>query len=102
VFANASLASVVGASGGESEREQQVRRLSQYRLDFVVCDRDMRITAVVEVEASGGADAAVIQRFKSDCLRTAGIRLVRINPASPPRREEIRALICGGPGPTGT
>jgi hypothetical protein len=97
VFANATLASVVGAPGNGRDREQQVRRLSQYQLDFVICDKSMRVVAVVDVESAAGAGTAGDQSFKSDILRRAGIRVVRVNPAAPPRRERIRALISGEP-----
>jgi len=97
VFANVSLASVVGAPGSGSEREQQLRRLAQYQLDFVVCDKSMRVIAAVEMESAGGAEAAGAQRFKADCLKEAGIRLVRVSPAAPPRREQIRSLVRGEP-----
>jgi hypothetical protein len=97
VFANATLASVVGAPGDGREREQQLRRLSQYQLDFVICDKSMRVVAVVDVESAAGTATAGDQSFKSDILRQAGIRVVRVNPAAPPRRERIRALISGEP-----
>lgn len=94
VFAGVSLARVVGAAG--EGREQQLRRLAQYQLDFVVCDKNMQVVAVVEVESAAGADAAGDRRFKSDLLKQAGIRLIRINPAALPQREQIRTLIDGG------
>lgn len=97
VFANTTLASVVGAPGDGHDREQQLRRLSQYQLDFVICDKRMRVVAVVEVESAAGAGTAGDQSFKSDILGQAGIRVVRVNPAAPPRRERIRDLIGGGP-----
>ncbi len=97
VFANATLASVVGAPGNGRDREQQVRRFSQYQLDFVICDKSMRVVAVVDVESAAGAGTAGDQSFKSDILRQAGIRVVRVNPAAPPRREQIRALISSEP-----
>lgn len=96
IFANVSLSAVVGASGGDREREQLLRRLSQYQLDFVVCDKNMRIVAAVDVETPGGADAAGARQFKADCLKQAGVRLVRINPAALPRRDQIRGLFSGG------
>lgn len=96
IFANVMLASVVSASGNGHQREQQVRRLSQYQIDFVVCDREMRVVAAVELETASGADAIGVRRFKADCLKAAGIRLVCINAASPPQAEEIRALVRGG------
>ncbi|MGH8701743.1 MAG: DUF2726 domain-containing protein [Burkholderiales bacterium] len=97
VFAGVSLARVVGAAGEGRDREQQVRRLSQYQLDFVICDKSMRVVAVVDVESAASAGTAGDQRFKSDILGQAGIRLVRVNPAALPRREQLRALISGGP-----
>lgn len=96
VFAGVSLARVVGAAGEGREREQQLRRLSLYPLDFLVCDKSMRVVAVVEVESAAGAGAVGDQRFKSDTLKQAGIRLVRVNPAALPRPEQVRALINGG------
>jgi len=101
VFANVSLASVISASGSGHEREQQLRRLAQYRLDFVVCDKSMRILAVVEMDSAVAAVGAGEQQFKADCLKRAGIRLVRVNPAALPKREQIRALV-GGPAPAGS
>lgn len=94
VFAGVSLARVVGAAG--EGREQQLRRLAQYQLDFVVCDKNMQVVAVVEVESAAGADAAGDRRVKSDLLKQAGIRLIRINPSALPQREQIRILIDGG------
>lgn len=98
VFANVTLASVVSVPGEEGpDREQKLRRLSQCQLDFVVCDRDMRIVAVVDMDAPESRDTAGMQRFKSDCLMAAGVRLIRINPMSLPSREQMRGLVCGGP-----
>ena len=95
IFANVSLASVVGVPGRGYEREQHTRRLSQYQVDFVVCDKSMRIVAAVEVESSGEGLPAGEQAFKEECLKSGGIRLVRINSTALPRRDEIRRLVCG-------
>ena len=95
IFANVSLASVAALPAAASEREQQLRRLSPYQLNFVVCDKSMRIVAAVDIEAAGGADAAGIQQFKADYLKRAGIRLVRVNPAAMPRRDQVRGLVVG-------
>jgi hypothetical protein len=101
VFAKVSLTSVIGDSGSGHEREQQLRRLAQYRLDFVVCDKSMRIIAAVDVDSAIAAEGAGEQQFKADCLKRAGIRLVRVNPAALPKREQVRALV-GGPDPAGS
>lgn len=99
IFANVSLASVVALPASGGEREQQVRRLAPYQLDFVVCDKSMHVVAVVDLETAGGADAAGIHQFKADYLKRAGIRLVRVNPAAMPRREQVRALVVGNAAP---
>jgi len=97
VFAGVSLARVVGVAGNGRDRELQLRRLSQCQLDFVICDKSMKVVSVVELESAAGAGAAGDQRFKSDLLKQAGIRLVRVNPAALPRRGEVWALIHGEP-----
>ena len=97
IFANVALASVV-----DGRNEQETRRLAQCRLDFVVCDKGMRVVTAVEYETAGGVQAAGEQRFKADCLKAAGISMVRINPTALPRREEIRALVCGRSNPAGS
>lgn len=91
VFANVTLAAVIG-----SRNEQEARRLAQHRVDFVVCDKEMKVVAVVEVET--GAPTAGEQRFRADALKAAGIGLVRIDAAALPRREEIRGLVLGKAG----
>lgn len=93
VFANVMLASLVSPSGSGRDREQQLRRLSQYQVDFVVCDRELRIVAAVEIEAASSAEAVGMRRFQADCLKAAGIRLVRIDAAAVPRGNAIRALV---------
>jgi uncharacterized protein DUF2726 len=96
IFASVSLASVMALPAGAAEREQQLRRLAPYQLDFVVCDKSMHVVAVVDMETAGGADAAGVQQFKADYLKRAGIRLVRVNPAAMPRRDQVRGLVVGG------
>lgn len=96
IFASVSLAAVMALPASGGEREQQLRRLAPYQLDFVVCDKSMRVVAVVDIETAGGADAAGIQQFKADYLKRAGVRLVRVNPAAMPRRDQVRSLVIGG------
>jgi hypothetical protein len=101
VFARSTLASILNVPGAGYDREQQLRRLSTYAVDFVVCDRNMHIVAVVDLESAGGVDAAGAERYKSDSLKAAGVHLVRVSAKSLPSREALRALVCGGPGGAG-
>jgi uncharacterized protein DUF2726 len=93
IFANVALVSVIG-----SRNEQEARRLAPYRLDFVVCDKAMQVVSVVEMDGGGGQQDAGERQFKAESLKAAAIRLVRIDATKPPRREEIRVLVCGQPG----
>ncbi|MBI4195019.1 MAG: DUF2726 domain-containing protein [Betaproteobacteria bacterium] len=91
VFAHVSLAALVDLSPHLQgrEREQRQRALTQYGVDCVICDGDMRIVAAVDLDAGNGAGA----RFKSECLKAAGISYLRVNPAEMPRDDTLRALL---------
>ncbi len=101
VFANVTLASVVVPKASGFDRQQQLRRLSACPLDFVVCDREMRVVAVVGMKSPGVMDTLGAERYKSDCLDAAGVRQVIVDPASLPSREALRALVQGGTGNQG-
>jgi len=101
VFAKVPLAAVIDAPGRGYDHEQQLRRLARQVLDFVVCDKGMKIMAGVQL-AAVGPEAVVAQRIRSECLKSAGIRLVTIDPAALPKRAEVRAFICGGTAVFGT
>ena len=80
VFAKVPLSSVIGAGGRENATQPPL-------LDFVVCDRSMRVSAVVELTA---ADSVKARR-----LGAAGVRLAFIDVAALPPRNEIRARVLG-------
>lgn len=93
VFALVSLAALLDvppAVQGRA-REQRLRALGQYTADCVICGADMRVLAVVDAESTLDADA----RFKADCLKAAGIRHVRVDPAQLAAGTGLRALILG-------
>lgn len=101
IFAQVPLGAVIGVpeAVGGAERERRLQGLARHRLDFVVCDRNFRIVAAVELEMPGGAEEAGARRFRAECLKAAGVRLVRVDPSAPPRHETLRALVCGAPHP---
>ncbi|MND06964.1 hypothetical protein D3C83_286700 [compost metagenome] len=51
----------------------------------------MRVLAVVDVEATLDADA----RFKAECLKAAGVRYVRVDPAGIDANADLQKLIVG-------
>jgi hypothetical protein len=92
IYVHVALATVVTVGGTipAFEREQRLRRLAQQELDFVICDKNLRVVAAVELS---GAGTAADLELKSECLKSADIRLIRLDPASLPRRDAIRALV---------
>ncbi|MBI4189819.1 MAG: DUF2726 domain-containing protein [Betaproteobacteria bacterium] len=99
IFAHLTLADLVEVTPAVRgyERDQKIRRLSQQRFDFVVCTRQFEVVAVMLVNRGAVPDAAQVEnaRFAEECLQAAGIRLVRIDAAAPPRHHEVRALVYG-------
>lgn len=94
-----SLAAMVSLPASGYDREQLIRRLSRHQVDFVVCDKAMKIVAAVQL-AVAGAEVVMAQRFQTECLKSAGIRIVVIDATSLPKRAELRALVCGQSGAT--
>ncbi len=91
IYVHVALAAVVTVGGAVPgfEREQRLRRLTQHELDFVICDKDLRVVAAIELNQE---NAAPERELKVECLKSAGIRLIELDPRALPRRDEIRAL----------
>ena len=99
IFANLTLADLVelGPAVRGYERDQKALGLARERLDFVICTKQLEVVAAILFDKGAAPDAvqAGNARFAEECLNGAGIRLVRINPAAPPRHHEVRKLIYG-------
>lgn len=54
------------------------------------------VPAAAPVPAWTARERFLSQDLKAECLNAAGIRLLRMDPAALPRREEVRTLVCGG------
>jgi len=99
IFANLTLADLIELEPAARgyEHEQKVLRLARERVDFVICTKQLEVVAAILLDRAAVPDAvqAGNARFAEECLNGAGIRLVRINPAAPPRHHEVRKLIYG-------
>ncbi len=97
IFAGLTAADVVEFAPGSTGlvREQKLRRLAQQRVDFVLCTKRLEIVAVAICARELDAAAADDARFAEECLQAAGIRLLRVDPATLPRHQEVRELIYG-------
>ena len=95
IFAGVALEDVldVAAPAQASEREQLLRKLAGQRLDLVVCTKQLEVVAAVFAGSSNAT--AEREQFMSHCLQAAGIRVVRVDPAAPPRRQHGHALVYG-------
>ena len=96
VLARVSLAAMIEVPPAVQgrEREPRLRALAQHVVDCVACSKDMQVIAAVDLVAGNSAEA----RFKSECLKAAGVRYVCVNPAALPKREEVRAWLAGEGG----
>ena len=97
VFANLTLGDIVEPAPllRGFDREQVARRLSQQRLNLVVCTKQFEVVAVILLAESPPAALTRDEGYVKACLNTAGIRLVRIDPAALPRHQQVRALVYG-------
>ena len=91
VFPRASLASVLtGVPGGPARAGEPA-----HDLDFVVCDKSMRVIAAIQLKGRlAEPEAARVARS----LTAAGVRLVTVDPRALPKRDELGALILAGAG----
>jgi len=102
IFANVPLADAVEIDGSLQgyDREQKARRLTELKLELVVCNRQLEVVAAVVFTRNEPQEPAALQRvaFIGECLRTAGVRLVRIDRRALPHHRQVRELVYGPPG----
>jgi hypothetical protein len=96
IFAGLALNDVVDVATGPggAQRAPLVRKLALQRLDLVVCNKQLEVVAVVVANPAPGSRTDDVQ-FASQCLSAAGVRVVSVNPSTPPRHTEVHGLIYG-------
>jgi hypothetical protein len=97
IFAGVALDEVleVDAAQAQGGTTEQVRRklAQQRRLDLVICTKQLEVVAAVLVgTASAGENA---ENFTRQCLQSAGVRVIQVDPAAPPRHQQVHALVYG-------
>lgn len=97
IFAGLALSDVLEVAAGASgmQREHILRKLGQHRLDLVVCTKQLDVIAVVVGSNSAPGAQITDAQFANRCLQAAGVRVVSIDPAAPPRHHQVRTLIYG-------
>jgi hypothetical protein len=99
IFANVPLGDAVEISDSRPgfEREQKARRLAQLKLDLIVCTKQLEIMAAVMLNRDESLEPAQADndRFTEQCLRAAGIRVLRVDAKALPRHHQVRDLVYG-------
>jgi hypothetical protein len=82
---------------GENEKWLEAFRLIAYlNVSFVVCDSDMVIIAVVDLENPSvplDERQARLLQAKKRALKTAHVRYISFNPLHPPTEQELRQMV---------
>jgi hypothetical protein len=94
VFAYARLADVVKRIGRRLPSQTRAQ-LVQSRLDFVICNKDLVLVALLDLSDGTKADDPAKQQLQAP-LSAAGIRYVRVAPNAIPKPSEVRSLVLGG------
>ena len=95
VFARVSLAEVLTPAGSQPWTPLDQARFARHVLHFVVCDKSLQVLTAIRL---AGAAPAEGMEWADSCLTAAGIRLVRLDPKAPPKREELSNIILGASG----
>lgn len=95
VLAQVSLSQLLGVQKGTTGAQAVFNRFRQLCADFVICERNFSVIAVVELDGLSHdhprqADADL---RKAQALQAAGLSLVRINVTDMPDEAVLRAMI---------
>jgi len=95
VFAQVTLRAFLDAAPSVTgyARNEQTRRLSWHSVDFLVCDRNLKAFAVVELARDD--EPAATAGSRESWIGSAGLRYLAFEPNALPRKEALRALVMG-------
>ena len=92
IFTGLTLADVLETDPATMASGKAGKLLAQ-RLDLVVCTRQLEVVAGVVI--GGGEVIGAGADYVGECLRGAGIRILRIDPKAAPRHHQVRELVYG-------
>ena len=93
IFPNVRLADAVQIAG-QPPTPQARAQLAQARVDFVICNKQLAVVALVDISDGNRADD-VLKRQIEPQITAAGGRYLRVAPNAVPRPAEARSLVCG-------
>ena len=107
IFARVRLSDVLHVKIGPQgmERLRMFRKIADQQVNFLLCDRDMTILAIIDTKEP---DAVVNPReqkleiIKQRCLQAAQVKYICVYPPQLPRYRELREQILGPPDVVGS
>lgn len=94
VFPQVSLQALIEPSSSNSKvAETDRRRIAQQRADYVICEPNGRIVAVIELDDR--THEVKKDRIRDSRLRQAGVRVLRYRSKTKPGAEQIRSDLLG-------
>lgn len=95
VLAQVQLSRILGVKKGHSFK-YWYNRINRMSADFVVCNKDSRIVAVIELDDSSHerVDREIADAKKDKALASAGIPIIRWQAAALPDEEAIRSILA--------
>ena len=95
VLAQVQLSRILGVKKGYSFKFWY-NRINRMSADFVVCNKDSRVVAVIELDDSSHEreDRKIADVKKNKALTSAGIRIVRWQASALPDEDTIKAIIA--------
>ena len=91
IFVNVPIHDLIESAELGYEARKKMQQLAAARAHFIVCNKQFEIIAAVLMNRVAVAETRLVE----ECLRAAGVRLLRIDPAAPPKHTQVRALVYG-------
>ena len=92
IFPQVSMSALLEASSSDKKQAHSDRlRIAQQRIDYVVCDAQCEVVAVVELDDR--THSRVKDQARDGRLEQAGIRTIRFQSRNKPTAEVIRATV---------
>jgi hypothetical protein len=91
IFANTRLADAIQLAG-QPTTPQARAHYAQARIDFVVCNKDLAIVALIDL-ANGPRPDDVLKRALEPQFRNGGVRYLRLAPTAIPKPADARQLV---------
>lgn len=92
IFPQVAMTALLEATSTDKKKAHSDRlRIAQQRIDYVICDRQCRVIAVVELDDR--THSRVKDQVRDSRLEQAGVRVVRFQSKTKPSKDELRNAV---------